>query len=452
MGLNIVKRQPGFLPFGSSDPDVIFSKSLKSASDLPDGATFSGSEETYDSVKGLNFGATSNRLDVLAGGDGTAFTQAQREALNYGGHISFEVSRSFLDSLVLPDAVRYAFHLRFTDNNVRDIYLSHNSGSGENQVTSTGTNGNAELDAYNRDDMGIVHVSCTNSRIDFYVDYILAASIARTNTAAKPLTVFFLGGRTNTFRTDETAYFRNLQVSTRPIQLPVSAVINNMCSIGDSISVQMQYPSELLGILGYTGTGYGDNSVEAGTAKNDSGAHTTVHRLLAEKGVYMGGKINSYGRVSCRVSHTSNTLDERTTVLLADTASEYPTPSQRNNCTDLISFIGTNDIAASVAVATWKAAYQTEITAWIAAGIQRIYLCKLIGRLDGFDSAIEEYNVAINELAAANSDNCFVVEPPEEMKAGSITSTYLTDDVHPNNLGQRLIGESIFPIVYANAA
>jgi lysophospholipase L1-like esterase len=439
------------LEYGSSDPDVVFSKSLKSASDLPTGSVFSGTgagSQSYSAEYGLNLGDIDNRMDFIS-----AFTPAQKNALNYGGHLTCEVSRSFIDVTNVPALPRYFLQIIFTNAAVYENILSHTSSTGKVVLAQTNgaSNNSSIIDAHGKSDMVRIDMSWTWSSMDLYIEGIHTNTLARSILDGKDLTAAYIGGRASALRSEEIAYMRNLQVSTRPIQLPVSPVINNIAGIGDSISVQADYPASDLAITGYTGTDYGAGGTVKTGGKNDSAAYVTVHRKLAEKGVYIGGKINTYGRTSCRVSGGAHNLSDRTTVLLADTPTEYPTPSQRSNVTDLISIIGTNDAAASVAAATFNTAYQTEITAWVAAGVQRIYMCTITGRTDAdYEAEIDALNAEIRSLVSDNAE-CYLVDAFTALGGHNILAADLSDGLHLSNQGQRKLGEAIFPVIYSNA-
>jgi len=447
MGFNNTQRQHGYLPINSSDPDVVFSASCKSASNLPSTATGDATIDgggaasvTYDSTRGMLLGSTDARLNILP-----CLSAAVKASMANGFQLTYYVEKGHVDHNIVPTvSARYLLTMRF--GSTEYVYVGKTISTGKYFcITTTGGTKSVKLDSDGHPDYARIDVRFDGHSMVVHRDHI---PLTQENVVGWLPTdiveMMYIGGRVTSLYSEESYYIKDIQLTLRPAMFPVSPKVLNLVITGDSLATQAQHSNSSAGYYysGYSGTDYGASTVLAAITNDDSAAAVMITRELAKAGVFIGGQVNGYGRTSCRATGGSILLSSRTTVMFADTANEYPTPSQGTHITDVICIIGTNDAAGGSDPATFYTDYQTEITAWVANGVQRIGLVNVTGRKDAdYESAIDAINLQIAALVAANSE-CYLIDAFSATEGHNIPLSYLSDSdfLHWKPICQAIVG------------
>jgi len=273
-----------------------------------------------------------------------------------------------------------------------------------------------------------------------YVDYMLAMSNPWNGVCT--FTNCHIGGLGTTGGASPSLdYISDVQLSTRPIMIPVHPALAHVNIYGDSFVKLGQYPSANFAILGQTEDGSSGATFDADASNRDEGMVVALHKTLNSYGLGVGGN-----RIKCWHEGGSGieTGSPLTTRMDISVNGSYPMP------TTAFIAIGTNDISgASTFDATWKASYQTEIDKLISNGCNRIIIANIAPlnvettyNTAAYDTGTDLANTLIAELADDNTEVTVVdIFTKFGGHTGFSAADFKTGDRHPSPQGSAKIGK-----------
>lgn len=443
MGINTTAHQAGFLEYGSNDPDVIGFASLTSSSNLDIGVhsptVTEGDGVTY-TEDGVLIGATTD------GGARITYPNSLALLLKNGGTITYWIEKGFFEDASIG-AESHLIYINGTDKvfirklTITDGIIQTKQASGLSNTLNASNVG--------MDDLTRVDISFNNKGISMYVDYLL---LMKNDWAANPAfdSTINLSGLGTSGAPNAAFRFKNMQVSTRPISLPVNPQVIDISVLGDSFTRQGQYPLNNCFYTGYAGADYGDTSLDPLTTHRNRGMLPTIHSELAKKNTYIGDRVNFYGRGTSEVFAASGVpLSARTDAMDNQASVEYPTPSVRKNTQIVVSVIGTNDIANSRDQATVLADYKTEIDKW------DVYASHIVITTipDRYSPASKSDAAGLAEIASMNELYKTLEDYNSKVKVVDMnpimdSTDFISDGIHPDTSGMVKYGKQIANAIY----
>lgn len=382
----------GFLDYGEDDSDVnggissvILKAELTSADNLA--AAFGvtvGTAPTFDATRGM-IGSGAGCIKFVAGAGNPTWTVANANKLKYGGHVSMWVEKTMLDADTLISAISALFSLsatpgapypclQFINNSTPQKGIVHSFGAAAGSIILSSS--------YGKDDLVPIVVSWTSCPgaanfscyAELYIDGVLCWYSKGTVSANfDPTSISFFGlvNAAQPMPASQGA-LKRIQVSTRPIFLPIARDDLNFVAFGDSITAQGG-----LNVL-TNGSAYNrcPHSFVTANTQNTEGGYTDVGFIVGIRRQF--AKHNILPNIWCYgiFGHKATNFNARVNLAYDTDRASNPNRDTFFDCA--VVMYGTNDaVAASPTTkANYKTQMETGLTNLINRGIRKIFLIK----------------------------------------------------------------------------
>ncbi len=423
-----------FLPFGSDDDSIVMSEELTSQ---PAGSTLLGSD-----TSAIDFNADGMMLATDYGGLLLAsLTSAQIEALDIAGTFTFWVSKNICEK---RSSIAYNEHL-FMINGGNAVQLRKASPTTWFSASLPGgsTTTYGAVSELNKSDVVRIDLTWIGKYIYFIIDNHIHQ---RWEWTTKPSTIFTnprIGGNGSWGQPPQDVRFLRVQLSTRPISIPVIPLTSDVVMLGHSFTNADYSSSATTGF--YVGGGDQQN-LNIGNE---------IHRKFNKLGFDIGGgagmaNYGDGGDITADLTGATGSSRDQIALMQAG-GNQKPTL--------VFIVIGANDISGIAQTESdldtrFTTNMQSAITELIALNADvRIVIANMppVSNLDTDNNADakaawEGGNSRMEALESANSANVIVSKVDTIFGTHDNPDTSLfngSNNLHPNPEGYSLIGQKM---------